>query len=186
MSNGSGRRGKRSQSQIFLQFTYGATHICALRPDIIASAFRKTGVWPFDRTIVTVEMMVPSLESTQQVTLPVVPPTPVLIISELIRAAAALPGEVIEEEGSSVTSAAQSSASQPISAVQTPVRDALASLNRTAAGFLVSNAPVTPRAAVPAIRLAPITPGPRSKTQYPDLLNHTPATETEKLLQWAL
>lgn len=118
----------------------------------------------------TAEMMAPSLESAQQVTLPVVPPTPVRIISELIRAAAALPGEVVVEEGSSVTSAARSSVSRPISAVQTPVRDALASLNRTAA----------------AIQLALITPDPRGKTRYLDLLRHTPVTETEKLLQQAL
>jgi hypothetical protein len=44
---------------------YGATHIRALRPDIIASAFHKTGVWPFDCTVVTAEMMAPSLESAQ-------------------------------------------------------------------------------------------------------------------------
>jgi hypothetical protein len=55
-----------------------------------------------------------------------------------------------------------------------------------AAGFLVSNAPVTHRAVVPAIHLAPITPGPKGKTRYPDLLKHTPETETEKLLQRAL
>jgi hypothetical protein len=55
-----------------------------------------------------------------------------------------------------------------------------------AAGFLVSNAPVTHRAVVPAIHLAFITPGPRGKTRYSDLLKHTPETETEKLLQWAL
>lgn len=49
-----------------------------------------------------------------------------------------------------------------------------------AAGFLVSNTPMTPRAAVPAVHLAPITPGLRGETQYPDLLKHTPATETGK------
>ena len=69
----------------------------------------------------TVEMMAPSLESVQQVTLPVIPPMPICIISKLIHTAAAFPREVGEEEGSSVTSAAQSSALWPISAVQTPV-----------------------------------------------------------------
>ena len=65
--------------------------------------------------------MAPSLESAQQVTLPVIPPMPIRIISELIHTAAAFPREVVEEEGSSATSAAQSSALWPISAVQTPV-----------------------------------------------------------------
>jgi hypothetical protein len=160
MGAGEGRKGHKVEFSCNL---WSCPHPC-MRPEITISAFCKTGVWPFDRTVVTAGMMAPSLESAQQVTLPVVPPMPVCIVSELIRTAAALPREVVGEEGSSIASAARGSASRPISAVQTPVRNAAASLNRTAAGFLVSNAPMTPRASVPAIHLAPIMPGPRGKT----------------------
>lgn len=57
-----------------------------LQPSIILSAFRKTGVWPYDPTVVTMGMMAPSLETSQQVTLPIVPPTPVRIVTQLIHA----------------------------------------------------------------------------------------------------
>ncbi|KZP13127.1 DDE-domain-containing protein, partial [Athelia psychrophila] len=56
---------------------YGRAHLRALTADNVKAAFRKTGVWPYDRAVVTAEMMAPSKETSCEGSLPVVPPTPV-------------------------------------------------------------------------------------------------------------
>ncbi|KAF8239637.1 hypothetical protein L208DRAFT_1201091, partial [Tricholoma matsutake] len=56
---------------------YGAAHKWALTSDIIKMVFEKTGVWPFNRDVVTPEMMAPSLETLCRGHLPVAPSTPV-------------------------------------------------------------------------------------------------------------
>lgn len=68
----------------FLQI-YRHAHLRALIPEIIESAFRKTGVWPFNPNLVTPKMMAPSKVTSVESHLPVVPPTPVCIIASLIR-----------------------------------------------------------------------------------------------------
>ncbi|KAH7917887.1 DDE-domain-containing protein, partial [Leucogyrophana mollusca] len=56
---------------------YGRAHLRALKPGIIRTAFRKTGVWPFNRDVVTDEMMAPSKETSCEGHLPIRPSTPV-------------------------------------------------------------------------------------------------------------
>ncbi|KIJ97146.1 hypothetical protein K443DRAFT_106064 [Laccaria amethystina LaAM-08-1] len=56
---------------------YGAAHSCALTLENIRAAFRQTSAWPFDCSVVTAEMMAPSLETSCQGYLPVQPTTPV-------------------------------------------------------------------------------------------------------------
>ena len=63
---------------------YGAAHICALTPEIILPAFQKTGVWPYDPGIITPAMMAPSLETSCEATLPIVPPMLVQLLTNLI------------------------------------------------------------------------------------------------------
>ncbi|KAI5821518.1 DDE-domain-containing protein, partial [Schizophyllum commune Tattone D] len=56
---------------------YGRAHIQVMKPDTIKSAFRATGVCPFDRTVITPEMMAASKETSCQGALPVVCSTPI-------------------------------------------------------------------------------------------------------------
>ncbi|KZP14784.1 DDE-domain-containing protein, partial [Athelia psychrophila] len=56
---------------------YGAAHIRALTPDIIKSAFEKTGVCPFAPGRIKSSALAPSLETSTQATLPVVLSTPI-------------------------------------------------------------------------------------------------------------
>ncbi|KDQ23014.1 hypothetical protein PLEOSDRAFT_1022730, partial [Pleurotus ostreatus PC15] len=56
---------------------YGHAHLRALTPGNIKAAFKKTGIIPFDCSVVTEEMMAPSLESSYRGHLPVPPSTPV-------------------------------------------------------------------------------------------------------------
>ncbi|SJL12788.1 uncharacterized protein ARMOST_16219 [Armillaria ostoyae] len=64
---------------------YGRAHLCALQPEIIGAAFRKTGVWPYNPNVITEAMMAPShVIQWKRDTLPLPPPTPVCIVSNLI------------------------------------------------------------------------------------------------------
>ncbi len=42
---------------------YGHAHQQALKPDLIATVFQKTGIWPFNPNVITEEMMAPSHET---------------------------------------------------------------------------------------------------------------------------
>ncbi|KII87829.1 hypothetical protein PLICRDRAFT_81106, partial [Plicaturopsis crispa FD-325 SS-3] len=44
--------GKKVTKENFLSI-YGEAHVQALTPEVIKSAFRKTGVWPFDPSVIT-------------------------------------------------------------------------------------------------------------------------------------
>ncbi|KAJ6611302.1 hypothetical protein B0H10DRAFT_2056968 [Mycena sp. CBHHK59/15] len=63
---------------------YGTAHIRALTKSTVKSAFSKTGVWPFSRHVVTVEMMAPSLETATRGHLPVPPTTPIRVITDML------------------------------------------------------------------------------------------------------
>ena len=56
---------------------YGRAHLHALMPENIKASFHKTGVWPFDPSVVTNEMMALSKETSCEGRLLVVPATPV-------------------------------------------------------------------------------------------------------------
>jgi hypothetical protein len=62
---------------------YGAAHIHALTLQTIKMAFKKMGVWPFNPNVVTSEMMAPSLEMTCRGHLPLMPATPVHVVSHV-------------------------------------------------------------------------------------------------------
>jgi 5-formyltetrahydrofolate cyclo-ligase len=63
---------------------YGAAHVRALMAETIKAAFRKTGLWPFNREVVTEAMMAPSLETSVRGHLPVAPSTPVRVMTDLL------------------------------------------------------------------------------------------------------
>lgn len=143
-------KGESVSKQNFLAI-YGAAHIRALKPEIILAAFRKTGVWPYDCSIVTSEMMAPSLETSRRATMPIVPPTPVRMVTELIRSAS-------EPSETPITTSAASTLSTPSSAPVTslisadslsdpftsnsPARALVSALRSTTARFLVGDSPV--------------------------------------------
>lgn len=63
---------------------YGRAHLHTMTPDIIKTAFRKTGLWPVDQTVITQEMMAPCKAMSTKVFTPIEPSTPVHIITELL------------------------------------------------------------------------------------------------------
>ncbi len=63
---------------------YGRAHLCVLHPPIICSAFCKTGVWPYDSSVVTADMIAPSNETSVEGELPFIPVTPIYINAKFL------------------------------------------------------------------------------------------------------
>lgn len=63
---------------------YGQAHLQAMPPKTIRTAFRKTGIWPFDPSIITKEMMAPSKVTSCEGHLPIPPPTPVCTLARMM------------------------------------------------------------------------------------------------------
>ena len=69
----------------FLQVISKA-YITTLTPELIKTAFRKTGIWPFNPNVITAEMLAPSRETSVESHLPV--PTssqPVQILAAMLQ-----------------------------------------------------------------------------------------------------
>lgn len=119
--------GEKISKENFLA-VYGAAHIWALTPEIISATFQKTGVWPYDPSVVTAAIMAPSLETLSEVTLPLIPPTPVCIVMKLIRDAS-WPVEVVKSDSVSDAIASGSGNGTSASTTHSPVKAALTALD---------------------------------------------------------
>ncbi|KIJ70358.1 hypothetical protein HYDPIDRAFT_78831 [Hydnomerulius pinastri MD-312] len=75
-------KGEKVTKKNFLAI-YGAAHVRALTVETIKSAFRKTGVWPFDPTVITTDVMAPALETSNKGHLPINSSSPIRAISHL-------------------------------------------------------------------------------------------------------
>jgi hypothetical protein len=137
---------------------YGAAHICAFTPETIKAAFRKTGLWPFNREVITAEMMAPSLETSVRGHLPIAPSTPVRVMTDMFYRArerakkAKLRGDSDSGEGTdnipdSPTPQGDNPSPPrrhrlPADPFETPVKNAIASLRTTSSAFLFGSSPI--------------------------------------------
>lgn len=78
-----GKTGEPITKENFLK-VYGAAHLKVLTPELIKTAFQKTGIVPFNHNVITKEMMVPSCNTSYKVFTSVAPSTPVRIITDLL------------------------------------------------------------------------------------------------------
>ncbi|KDQ33603.1 hypothetical protein PLEOSDRAFT_1073814 [Pleurotus ostreatus PC15] len=158
---------------------YGAAHIQALTPENIKAAFRKTGVYPFDRSVITQEMMAPSLETSFRGHLPVEPTTPVRAVTNMLYSVCQRTKALRQSDDTH--DSVDNTTPNPF---DTPTREVVSSLQAsTSASFLISSSPIQSTS-----QLAPyasITISPR-KPRYKDLLEPIPLTILEADLQNAL
>jgi DDE superfamily endonuclease len=63
---------------------YGEAHLKVLTSDLIKTAFCKVGIVPFNHNVVTPQMMAPSHDTSYKVFTPVIPSTPIHIVSDLL------------------------------------------------------------------------------------------------------
>ncbi|KAJ2920001.1 hypothetical protein MD484_g405, partial [Candolleomyces efflorescens] len=156
--------------QNFLKI-YGETHLGVLTPSLIKDAFRKTGVIPVDQSVITAEKMAPSRDSSSKVISPVLPATPVRILSD------ALIDLVQAPSGSGCTSAA---VHEPHSSHLFPVRTALHQLRNTNAAFLINDSPIKGSAQLPDLPTFEISPVKSKRKQ--DGAEHHSRRELQELL----
>lgn len=183
---------------------YGRAHERALTESTIEAVFRKTGLWPFNRNVVTPATMVPSLETSVRGHLPVAPSTPVRVMTDMLywvheRAKKARlrgesdSGEEIDEEPAPESPTPQGEnpsppwcrrvPAPPADPFATPVRHAITSLRATSSGFLVSSSPVQLSLMPPCFPAMEILP---EKARDMFLLSVEPMTALEGQLQEAL
>ncbi len=159
---------------------YADAHQRSLTKENIISAFKATGVVPFNPDVVTEEKMAPSLETSTQHCLPVEMESPVQAVSSLIRDYG---DHRRARDSESVSSPMPSTSSQSGTDPLTPVRTAFSTLASSSISFVVSPAPMTSAISPPLYSTHPIS---ASKHRYSQLLNMEPLTDVEKLLQDAL
>ncbi|KIL55910.1 hypothetical protein M378DRAFT_188629 [Amanita muscaria Koide BX008] len=122
---------------------YGQAHLNILTADLIKTGFRKVGIIPVNRNVVTPEMMAPSKDTSYKVFTPVIPSTPIRIVTDLLM-------DVIQpcdnREGRE-------------NIPPFPVRVAVPQLAQTELAYLVSKSPIkasTPPPDMPDIIISPV------------------------------
>jgi len=79
------RNGYAPTKAVFLA-VYAAAHAQVLTPLNIQSAMKKSGTWPVNRGAVSESMLAPSLEALWSAHMPLLQPTPVRAVAQLLRA----------------------------------------------------------------------------------------------------
>ena len=164
---------------------YGEAHLAALKPDLIKTAFRKTGILPFDRTVITAEKMAPSHDTSFKIFTPVVPPTPVRIVTDLIIDTVKPVIPSTEDSDLTPTVVVPLACSQPI-------RIAMPQLASSSAAFLLSKSPIKSSSNPPDLPTMEVSPvkQPRKlaniQASTSELLTIPVKSSLEKQLQEAL
>jgi hypothetical protein len=166
---------------------YGAAHIRALTPETIKMAFRKTGVFPFDPSVVTAEMLAPILESSYRGHLPLKPSTPVKIITDLLhemRQKRCQERAEREHDEQSDDSHSEVNVDAPLTQIAPPfVQTAAKGLESTTASFIITSSPVQSMSRLPTLDSFAISP---VQIRNTILLDDIPTTCRERQLQAAL
>ena len=63
---------------------YGQAHLNILTPELVKTGFCKVGIVPINQNVVTPEMMAPSKDTSYKVYTPIIPSTPIQIVSDLL------------------------------------------------------------------------------------------------------
>lgn len=174
----------------FLQI-YGRAHFRALTPENIKTAFRKTGIWPLDRNVISKADMAPSKETSCEAHLPIESSLDVQAVVGLLKkmsladeASAASSGatggvennvgsgiEELRVEGDGVVEQAHDAEA---------VRETINQIMNGDMAYLLSSDLVTSESAIPPMLAAPIPAAPRRFSGY------TPTTPSEIALFAAL
>lgn len=174
--------GQKVSKSNFLS-VYGRAHVRALTSTNIKAAFRKTGVYPFDPSVITDDKLAPARETAieHHAIIPMKTPVRVLVGAftklERRRRAAA---ERIQKGDSSNSDA--SDHDEEDSDVPNELISAFAYLSKTSQHPLFTDKPLTSHTSPPHFHTAMISPVKR----HGDLLTVEVQTEHEKLLQEAL
>jgi len=195
--------GQKITKKNFIQ-VYQKAHMRAVTTTTIKAAFKRTGVWPLDRHVVTHEAMAPSLVTSNQGHLPLQQPSPVRVLTNAIhqyQKSCAIENSsppVLDESdpfnSSSMRTpntffeslAQMSQNSDTVTGPSTPSplenfsQTVVQSLASTSGSFLVSSSPLCSSSRLPHYVPTPISPSLKRKS---DFLNLEPETRREQELQ---
>ena len=172
------KTGQKVSKSNFLKI-YAATHVCAFTKENILAAFCKTGLIPFNPTVITKAMMAPSIETSCQSFLPLVPSTPICYINNVFNELSRPPQP---KNGQGETHLAPEN-DTPTRLVHIAAAAALHDLPDTAAGFLYAGQPIQSTSELLPLPTALISP---HKPHHTNLLLMTATTDMEQKLQQAL
>jgi len=157
---------------------YGQAHVHTLTSENIKSAFKKTGVWPFNPSVVTEEMLAPSKETSSEAHLPIPPDDPAVnVLATMLRKLA----KISEAEDAPDIISKTPVAGPPNPTKHDVINEAVNNLSQTKLAHLIASTLTTSKDAMPKTLMQTIT---RSKPS--PLLAIQPKTETEILLLAAL
>ncbi|KAJ3746480.1 hypothetical protein DFH05DRAFT_953283 [Lentinula detonsa] len=166
---------------------YAETHLQTLTEQNIKAAFRKTGVIPFNPTVITPEMMAPSETTSIHMTTPARHTTPVRQMTDMI-------ADYLEHQQVAVESASQQETegdmevdNVPAGPSSTPffVRSGLRELATTSASFLIDNSPMKSISKPPIFQPAKMSPR-KSTSRYTGLIKRPVHSAHESDLRDAL
>ena len=162
---------------------YAKAHVRAFTRENILSAFRKTGMVPFNPDVITDAMMAPSLETSVSTRLPLKLASPVQEVVDLVSRHRARKRRHKEKDPEDKARHTPSRRLAPSSETDyTPVRQAMDRLASMSAAFLVSNSPLASSSHLPPLQTFEISP---DRNQHQILLDE-PTTKRERLLMEAL
>ena len=157
---------------------YGQAHVCALTSENIKSAFKKTGVWPFNPHVVTEEMLAPSKETSSEAHLPIPLDDPAVnVLATMLRKLAKI--SEAEDAPNVISETPMAGPSNPTK--HDVINKAVHGLSQTKLAHLIASTLTTSKDAMPKTLTQTIT---HSKPS--PLLAIQPKTETEILLLAAL
>ena len=162
---------------------YGQVHIKALTSGNIKSAFKKTGVVPFNPDVITANLLAPSQPLSSTGVLPLEPPSPIRVMQDMIHRQLAR----CSAQAQATNYQENAPTAMPLipqhERGMSPAHIAVTELASTSASFLVSSSPMESSSHIPKYQLYHFSP---LKRHYSDILSQTPSTELEKELQDAL
>ena len=150
---------------------YGEAHIRTLSPELIRKAFEKTGVFPFNLDVISLEIMAPSKETSLE------GPLPLMSLSPICTAAASL--RSILYQSSELDRHRGSSGQQVHNVSMDLINHTIHQLKDPKLRYLTCTSPIRATAQRPPVTTTTISP---IKARYAHLLLTTPKMDQEKAL----
>ena len=157
---------------------YGQAYVPALTSENIKSVFKKTGIWPFNPSVVTEEMLAPSKKTSSEAYLPISPDDPAVnILAIMLRKLATI--SEAEDTPDIISETPVAGPSNPTK--HDVINEAVNGLSQTKLAHLIASTLTTSKDAMPKTLTQTIICSKPSP-----LLAIQPKTETEILLLAAL
>ena len=173
------REHSRKVSKTNFLLVYSRAHMRALTPTNIKSAFKKTGVYPYDPSVITIDMLAPARETSTEHHEIVPLKTPVRVV---VNAFTKLERERRELSKTRREDPGPSDNNDKASDVPHHLISAFSHLSETLQHPLFTDKPLGSHTSPPQFHTAMISPVKR----HSDLIWFAPQTKHEKLLQEAL